>query len=152
MGDIFTAGVCSRFHSPLYPWVQITGIIGLAILLFSMDFIALLLALSLIASGFVIYWFYGRAQVTREYALLYLIERIVAKEITSHTLETELKEIIHERDEIVKDRFDYLVEKAAILNLPDSLDRDSFFEKAAAALAAPLALTIEQITAQLTER
>ena len=141
-----------RFHSPLYPWVQITGIIGLAILLFSMDFIALLLALSLIASGFVIYWFYGRAQVTREYALLYLIERIVAKEITSHTLETELKEIIHERDEIVKDRFDYLVEKAAILNLPDSLDRDSFFEKAAAALAAPLALTIEQITAQLTER
>jgi len=141
-----------RFHSPLYPWIQITGIIGLAILLFSMDFIALLLAISLIAVGFVIYWFYGRAQVTREYALLYLVERIVAKEITSHTLETELKEIIHERDEIVKDRFDYLVEKAAILDLPASLDRDAFFEKASVALSAPLALSESQITAQLTER
>jgi len=141
-----------RFHSPLYPWIQIVGIIGLTILLFSMDFIALLLAISLIAIGFIIYWFYGRAQVTREYALMYLVERIVAKEITSHTLETELKEIIHERDEIVKDRFDYLVEKAAILDLPDSLDRDAFFEKASAALSAPLALSESQITAQLTER
>ncbi|MBU4304773.1 MAG: amino acid permease [Candidatus Omnitrophica bacterium] len=64
------------------------------------------ISVALVISGIFVYWTYGRIRTNREYALLHLIERITAKELTSRTLETELKEIIRERDDILEDRFD----------------------------------------------
>ena len=73
---------------------------------------ALLVGAVLVIGGLFVYWFYGRIRTTREFALLHLIERITAKDLTTHLLETELKEIIRERDEIVKDRFDRVIDFA----------------------------------------
>ena len=39
-------------------------------------------------------------------------ERVVAKDIAGQSLDTELREILRERDNIVEDRFDGLVEEA----------------------------------------
>ncbi|RKY84124.1 hypothetical protein DRQ09_09065 [candidate division KSB1 bacterium] len=116
------------FKTPLYPWVQIIGIIGFGFLLFEMGKQALLISLILIAGGLFIYWFYGRIRTEREFALLHLIERITAKELTSHSLETELKEIITERDDIIKDRFDKIIENCTILDIEKSLSAEEFFK------------------------
>jgi len=108
-----------RFRSPLYPWIQLIGIAGCIALLVGMGTIALISSLCLCAGGLFIYWFYGRIQATREYALLHLIERITSKELVSGLLETELKQIIRERDEIVLDRFDRMVANCPVLDIEE---------------------------------
>lgn len=105
------------FRSPLYPWIQGVGVAGAIFLLAEMGAVALSIAAGAVAAGLFIYWVYGRIRAGREFALLHIIERLTARELTSGTLESELKEIIRERDEIVKDRFDQLVEDAIVLDL-----------------------------------
>lgn len=117
-----------RFHAPLYPWIQIIGIVGFGLLLFKIGGEALLISLILIVAGFLVYWFYGRISAVREYALLHLIERITAKELTTHSLETELKEIIRERDEISKDRFDGIIEHSIVLDVDKGMPAEEFFK------------------------
>lgn len=116
-----------KFKSPLYPWVQILGIIGCGLLIFEMGRESLVTFSIFTIGGLFIYWFYGRIRTTREYALLHLIERITAKELTTHSLETELKEIIRERDDITKDRFDLIIEKCVVLDIDRQMLRDDFF-------------------------
>jgi mannitol/fructose-specific phosphotransferase system IIA component (Ntr-type) len=91
-----------------------------------------------VACGLFIFWFYGRIKSERDYALLHLIERLTAKEIGTHNLEDELKTIIRERDEIVTDRFDHLVEACPILDLPHNMTLAEFFKAAAGQLAETL--------------
>ncbi|RKY36336.1 MAG: hypothetical protein DRP78_03905 [Candidatus Omnitrophota bacterium] len=127
-----------KFISPLYPWVQIVGIIGYALLIFEMGIHSFAVFSIFVSFGFFIYWFYGRIRTTREYALLHLIERITAKELTTHSLETELKEIIQERDEITKDRFDQIIEKCVILDINKPIQVKDFFKLAAEILSQKL--------------
>ena len=116
-----------KFRSPLYPWVQIVGVIGSGFLIFEMGAPALIASGVLVLGGFFAYWFYGRIRSNREFALLHLIERITAKEITDGSLETELKEIIRERDEIVTDRFDEIIMNSIVMDIEKTTDLESFF-------------------------
>jgi len=124
-----------RFRAPFYPWIQIVGIIGFGFLLFEIGMEALLVSAILIAAGFFVYWFYGRIRTEREHALLHIIERITAKELTTRSLETELKEIIRERDEIIKDRFDSLIEGSIVLDIEKVMPLETFFKLVADAMA-----------------
>ena len=54
------------FYCPLYPWIQLLGIIGLGILLFEIGMAALLVTCFLGLAGFMVYWFYGRKKASRE--------------------------------------------------------------------------------------
>jgi APA family basic amino acid/polyamine antiporter len=123
------------FRSPLYPWVQAIGVIGFSLLLLEMGREALIIAVLLIGAGASAYGFYGRIRANRESALLHLVERITARELTKGLLESELREIIRERDEIVKDRFDELVEGAVVVDMQESVSADEFFLIAAQNLA-----------------
>jgi mannitol/fructose-specific phosphotransferase system IIA component (Ntr-type) len=133
------------FRAPLYPWVQLFGIAGFVFLLVQIGVEALLMSLILIITGLFVYWFYGRIRATREFALLHLIERITAKELTTHSLETELKEIICERDEIVKDRFDHLIEDCPVLDCDEAMTADVFFRRAADTMASRLHVSSEEL-------
>jgi basic amino acid/polyamine antiporter, APA family len=116
------------FKAPFYPWVQILGIGGFTFLLIEIGIEALLMTLGLITIGFIIYWFFGRLKVKREYALLHLVERITAKELTNNSLEMELKNVIRERDEIVTDYFDNLIENSIVLDLDKCTNMSDFFK------------------------
>ncbi len=123
------------FRSPLYPWVQIAGIAGSIFLLASMGKTALTTVAAALFCGFLVYWVYGRIRSGREFALLHIIERITAKELTTRSLESELKEIIRERDDIVKDRFDHLIEKAIVMDVAGPLKAAEFFAMVADEMA-----------------
>ncbi len=140
------------FKSPLYPWVQIGGIIGFAMLLMEMGSAAHISAAAAVALGFVVYWFFGRARAEGEYALLHLVERITSKEITSHSLETELKEVLRERDDILEDRFDRTVTEGLVLDLDGSMTADEFFQKVAERMAPRLDTDSEVLYAALSSR
>lgn len=141
-----------RFRTPLYPWLQIGGIIGFGFLLFEMGAEALFISFILIVSGIFVYWFYGRIRTNREYALLHLVERITSREITKYSLEAELREIIRERDDITKDRFDNVIEDCAVLDIKESIPVGNFFKLVADALADKLKIGSDEILNLLTER
>jgi len=92
-----------------------------------MGSIPLILTTVFIIAGLVWYWFYGSIRSNKESALLQLVKRIKAKDLITTSLDTELKEIIRERDNIRRDRFDKLIESAAILDIETSTTKEEFF-------------------------
>ena len=135
-----------KFRSPLYPGMQILGIVGCGFLLAEMGRFILLLSSLLIGAGLVWYLFSARARARREFGLIHVIERIINKELTSGQLPKELKGIIRERDEIVEDRFDHLIKEGVVLDLKRSLSRDEFFKEVSSFLAAKLGIEPEKLT------
>lgn len=131
------------FCSPFYPWTQIISLIMFLIILFEMSTEVFFVKIILIGIAFLIYWFYGRIRTEQKYALLNVIQRLTAKELVTGQLENELKEIIQERDEIVKDRFDHLIEAATILDLDQSITVDQLFEQ--------VSVKIEELTGSSRE-
>jgi APA family basic amino acid/polyamine antiporter len=140
------------FNSPLYPWIQVLGLLGFICLLFELGTEALLVTCIMMGLGFPIYWFYGRKRASREYALLHLVERLTDTELTSYDLENELKEIIDERDEILKDRFDHLLEKCPVLDLKGPLKLEEFSDHVSQAMAEYLNLDKDGIHKKLLNR
>ncbi|NLF32991.1 MAG: amino acid permease [Planctomycetes bacterium] len=140
------------FKAPLYPWVQVGGILGLGFVLFSMGAVAYLISAALILAGFSIYWFYGRKRVSQESALLHLIERLTARELVTGSLESELKQIVHERDEVALDRFDHLVEDAPVLDVEGPMASEAFFAAAAEELSPRLGVGTEELASMLRRR
>ncbi|TEU01090.1 MAG: PTS sugar transporter subunit IIA, partial [Candidatus Stahlbacteria bacterium] len=74
------------------------------------------------------------------------------KELTTHLLEDELKEIIRERDEILKDRFDEVIERSAILDIDHPIKMEKFFKLVAAKMANNLGVTANSLFNLLLER
>jgi mannitol/fructose-specific phosphotransferase system IIA component (Ntr-type) len=140
------------FRAPLYPWIQVVGIAGLGFLLFEMGKAALVASSILIVSGLFVYWFYGRIRTSREFALIYLIERITARELTTRSLETELKEIVRERDDISKDRFDHVIEDCVVLDMDMAVSMEDFFQLVADRMADDLKIEPDLFYRQLIER
>ena len=140
------------FKSPLYPYLQIAGVIAFSFLLFEMGLSSYLIMSLLIVVGFFTYWFYGRIRTDRESALLYLLERVTSKDITSYTLETELKEIIHERDNISEDHFDQTIKKCHILDIDGGCQLEDFFLLAASEIQKDLNCSTEDIFNALIKR
>ncbi len=123
------------FKSPLYPWIQLISIVIFIALLIDMGRLVISISMGLIVLGVVFYFSYGRLSNSSEYALMAILQRITNKKIGSINLNKELKEILSERDEIVFDRFDHLVENASILDIDEKLSLDEFFEQIAEELA-----------------
>jgi len=123
------------FKTPFYPWLQIVGIVGLIFLIIEMGKQALIISAALIAAGFLIYWFYGKTRGWREYAFLHLIERITNRQMCDGQLESELKEIVRERDSIIQDRFDRMIEESIIVDIEKRISVEEFFKQVAEAIA-----------------
>jgi APA family basic amino acid/polyamine antiporter len=116
-----------KFRAPLYPYLPVAGILGYIVLLLEMGVGALVMSGGLIAGGLFFYWFYGRIRAEREYAILHLIERISNRALTGGLLESELKDIIRNRDDLCFDRFDEIVEKAIVVDYTESSNTEELF-------------------------
>ncbi len=139
------------FKSPLYPWVQIVASIVYGFLIFEMGKIPLLLTFSFVGISFI--WFLVSArQIKRHSALMHLVERVTAKEFVDTKLEDELKEILHKRDKIIKDRFDHVIDVCPVLDLEGRMERDEFFSLVSEVLSKRLSVEKEKIKKLLIER
>jgi len=145
------------FRSPLYPWVQIAGIVLYAVLIVLLTSSLKGLAPLITAGAFVVgsvlwYAVYVRPRASRESALVTLVRRVVAKEMVRSSLEDELREIALERDQIVADRFDRMVGRCRILDLPERTSADDLFHMAAAAMTGRLGVDERTILDKLRAR
>jgi len=127
------------FRSPLFPWMQLAGIgvyaVLIGILAAKLGLVPLLTAGGFVLAGLLWYLFYVGPRSHRESALVYMVRRVVAKEIRRSRLEEELREIAFDRDGIVQDRFDRLVNDCVILDLPAATSAHEMFTQAAGILA-----------------
>jgi len=141
-----------KFKSPLYPWIQIFAVIAYGFLIIEMGTTPILIAGLFMIGGLLWYWFYGRIRSNRESALFHIVQRIKAKELPTTSLETELREIIRERDEILKDRFDHIIEKCSILDIEKSMNKEELFKLVAENISSSLEKTPKIILKKLIER
>ena len=127
-----------KFRVPLYPLLPIAGLISYIFLIIEMGNVPLLISGGFFLLGWISYWSYSRVRVHRKSALLHVVERITAKELVDKTLEKELREIVIERDEITEDRFDRLIKKCEILDLPESIPIEDLFHQISSILSVRL--------------
>ena len=140
------------FKVPFYPGLPIFGIICFSFLIYDMGMAAVEISLGLVVLGVLIYFFYGRKRTNMDYALLHLTERIVNRNLSGDSLEKELFEIIHHRDEVVHDAFDEILKTADALDLEPGATPESLLHAVAQALEKELALSEEEIRTLFIER
>ncbi|HRR99646.1 MAG TPA: amino acid permease [Candidatus Sumerlaeia bacterium] len=142
------------FRSPLYPWLQIFGIIGFLFLIFEMGMETLLISLALGLGGFLVYWYYGRARAVKESALLHLMQRVTDKDLglSNGALESELKNIIREREGLVNDRFDELIEKCKVLDIDKKMQIEELFKLVAESMSHVLSVPKDELFNELIRR
>ncbi|RKZ33983.1 hypothetical protein DRQ33_03125 [bacterium] len=141
-----------QFKSPFYPWVQIAGIIGCGLLIIEIGILHIGMSLGTVLLGYVWYFFYGRLRTARDSALARLLARISSVKLTRNLLETELRHIIRERDGIVADRYDELIESAPVLDIQGQISMEEFFHRVAEKLERPLKENRDKIFELLMER
>ncbi|MBN1619320.1 amino acid permease [candidate division WOR-3 bacterium] len=133
------------FKAPFYPWLQICCIILFILLIIDMGITTILLSLIFVFAALILFLLYGRRKNKNEYALLHLIERITNKKIVTDHLELELKKIISDRDEIVFDRFDKLIDSALIFDVCEKIEIEDFFKMISEGMSQKLNIPKEKI-------
>ena len=123
------------FRSPLYPWIQIAGVVGYIFLIVEMGMLPLLITGMFTVLSLVWYYVYARPRVTRRSALVGMVKRISDKELGNGSLAAELKSILLERDEIVEDRFDWLVDRCPVMDIQESIPAEEMFRRVAKELS-----------------
>jgi basic amino acid/polyamine antiporter, APA family len=139
------------FKVPLYPWLPFMNVLVFVFMIIEMGFEAVEVSLFVIALALLMYLFFGR-KVGRESALMHLIGRITNKRLDTHGLEEELSDILRQRDGLVKDDFDVLVEEAPVIILKKAMTVDELFHEIADKLADELDLKAEKMFEFLQER
>ncbi len=141
-----------KFKSPLYPWMQIIAILAYIFIIVEMGSMPLILTSVFMLIGLAWYWFYGSIRANKESALLQLVKRIKAKDLGTTSLDTELKEIIQERDDIQKDRFDKIIENAVVLDIEKAISKEEFFKIVADKVCSEIDKSCDYFYDKLVER
>ncbi|HUT99396.1 MAG TPA: amino acid permease [bacterium] len=145
-----------KFKSPLFPVLQILAIVVYVFLIAEMGTVTLLLFAGLLVLGLGWYFFYARLHIRSTSALITLTERLVSPNLQETTsreqLEKELLQIVKERDDIRFDRFDLLIQRAPLVDLPRSVTVDELFRIVADHLCERLGLRPDELVRLLHER
>jgi len=141
-----------KFRCPGYPWMQLGAILAYVFLIAEMGRLPLTICGVFLLAGLAWYVAYVRAKVKRRSALVHVVERIVDRKLGTGALESELKDILVERDNIVEDRFDKLIKDCTILDLEGPAGYDEFFRSVAYHVSEHLHTSADSLYAQLVER
>ena len=144
------------YRVPLYPWIPLIGIGLYAWLIIEMtakmDLLPLVTTVVFLLGSVLWYVIYVRTKVRRESALVYMVKSAVSKEIYRSELEEELKQIAFERDQIVRDRFDEIVHRCDILDLPNATTSDEMFRLSADMLSKRTGMDSQKLFEMLQQR
>ncbi len=140
------------FRAPFYPVTQVVGILGFGLLIAELGLEAYLICAIIFSLGIIGYWAFGRKRIQRDYALLHVMQRLTAKELLTGELESELKQIVRERDEISVDRFDRIIAKSLVLDIPEKVDFEQFARLAGDLLSSRLKVPKEELAEELIHR
>lgn len=93
-----------------------------------------------------------RFGVNQDEAMLQMVEKAAAKELTAPGDKNEVKKIISAQGRPHTDRFDLLIESAQVMDLKQSMDKELFFDMVAHTMSDTLAMPVSEIFDLLTKR
>ena len=140
------------WRCPLYPWLQIGGILAYGFLLVELGTVPLAIALLILAIAVAWYALHARAHVMRESALVRVATRFAEADFGDHDIEAELSRVVRQRDQVIEDRFDRLITGCEVLDVEEAVTRDGLFDIIARELAARVRLTGREIADLLRRR
>jgi amino acid transporter/mannitol/fructose-specific phosphotransferase system IIA component (Ntr-type) len=143
-----------KFRSPLYPYLQIAGILGGTFLLIEMGTVIVFLTIVFLSIGFIWYKAYSQKRASQDSALIYVLERLIArdKHLTSDNLLSELRDIVIERDDLARDQFHKLIEEATVMDIEKAQGYEDFFRNISNILGKELTRDPEKIFRKFTQR
>lgn len=143
-----------KFSAPLYPYLQILGILGGLFLLIEMGTLIVFMTMIFLLLGLLWYRVYAQKRAARDSALLYVLEKLVArdKNFASESLLTELKDIVIQRDDIIPDRFHKLIEESGVLDITEPITMEDFFKMVSDILSKELKIKPEELYNKFIER
>lgn len=124
------------YRSPLYPWMQLFGIVSMLGVLATLGLFSLVSILVIVALAGVWYRVYVRDRASRRGAIYGVFRRL--GELHDEGVGEELWGILQERGASEEDSFDELVARARVLDLPDATALGQVTDEVVAALAGRL--------------
>jgi APA family basic amino acid/polyamine antiporter len=117
-----------KFRSPLYPWIQIAGIIFYLLIILNMGSLSLILTGVFVLISLIWFLLFSGFRQEKDSAIIHIVKRITAREMQTDTLSEELREILLVRDEIEEDRFDTIIKNAKIIDMEKGSDMNELFD------------------------
>jgi len=136
------------FKVPLYPVLPIITIVIFGFFLADLGWQAVEVSGIFVILSLLFYFFYGRRKGSKDFALLYLLKRVIDKRLETKKLDSELRDIIRFRDEIVDTRVDEILKEAFCFEINEHMSRDNFF----IALAERASIFLEMEPGEILER
>ncbi len=121
------------YHSPLYPWMQIIGIITSFVLIFEMGITSILFSTGLILLGFVWYKVYVQKKVLRTGAIYHLFERL--GKFRYEGLDRELRGILKEKGLRTDDPFNDIVARSKVIDVTENTSFEEIVQEASLIIA-----------------
>ncbi|MEQ9617770.1 MAG: amino acid permease [Deltaproteobacteria bacterium] len=116
------------YRSPLYPWMQIFGILGSLWLLVNMGGWIKIATIAMVLVGVVWYKFYVKNKVVRSGAIYHMFETLGRSRYEG--LDRELRGILKEKELRKEDPFDELVARSYVIDINRRMEFDEVVEQA----------------------
>jgi amino acid transporter/mannitol/fructose-specific phosphotransferase system IIA component (Ntr-type) len=137
------------FRSPLYPWLQIIGIIAPVVLIAQMGWLPSIFTVGLFVVGTMWFRWFAADRVDRHGAIYHVFERLGRQRFAG--LDTELRGILKEKGLRDDDPFDEIVALARVINSPPHESFASIAARASQTLAEGLEISAEELATGFTE-
>ncbi len=131
------------FRSPLYPGLQIVGILAPFWMIVNMGIFPTLFTGGLITFGAMWYTYYARDRVDREGAIFHVFERLGRQRYEG--LDRELREVMKDRGPREADPFDEVFTEARVLDLSGPIDFEDLANQASQRLALDLPIAAGEL-------
>jgi amino acid transporter/mannitol/fructose-specific phosphotransferase system IIA component (Ntr-type) len=131
------------YRSPLYPGLQIVGILAPFWLIVNMGIFPTLFTGGLITFGAMWYTYYARDRVDREGAIFHVFERLGRQRYDG--LDRELREVMKDRGPREADPFDEVFTEARVLDVSGPIDFEDLANQASRRLALDLPIAAGEL-------
>ncbi|MCH2175106.1 MAG: amino acid permease [Lentisphaeria bacterium] len=126
------------YKSPLYPWMQIAGMVLCLILIISMGWLAVLFTIGVVLICLIWFFKYGKDRVVRRGAIGHWFERLGENRYDG--LEREFRGILREKGLRHEDPFNEVVGRAHFIEISENDNFENLIDLASGALAGRLAV------------
>ncbi|MDZ7690571.1 MAG: amino acid permease [Balneolaceae bacterium] len=112
------------YISPLYPWLQMVGMLTSGLLIFEMGLISILFTVAVTIFSVAWYYYYAYGKIDRQGAIYHVHERL--GQYKDRGLEHEMRRIMQDKGLREEDPYELVVSKASVLDVkgPDITYRD----------------------------
>jgi basic amino acid/polyamine antiporter, APA family len=138
------------YKSPLYPWMQIVGILISLVLIISMGWLAILFTIGVILLCLTWYIKYARPRINRDGAIGHWFKRLGEKRFDDG-LEYEFRGILKEKGLRQGDPFNEVVSRAQFIELGDDDTFETLIKNASGKFASTLGISAELLETKFME-